>query len=142
MKPLTFRKNIKKGFCSVAFCKNKCKGKICSTCRCRKSRIEDPVRYAFNNLRNRAKQRGLLFTITLEQFRGWCSKVKYIGFAGRSSESYTIDRKHNDLGYHIDNIQVMTKGKNITKYFSYDYRTNTATVGVIKEKTNSVPDYF
>jgi hypothetical protein len=112
MKPLQLKKHITPGVCAVAYCRNKCKSKMCSTCRSRKSRLADPVRYAFNNLRNRAKQRSLIFTITLEQFREWCSKVQYIGFKGRSSSSYTIDRRYNDLGYHIDNIQVLTKQQN------------------------------
>ena len=128
MKPIELKKHITKGRCAVKNCSNRCKGKMCSTCRTRKSRLKDPERYAFNNLKNRAKQRGLIFTITLEQFRVWCVKVEYIGFKGRSSESYTVDRIHNDLGYHIDNIQVMTKQDNIRKYFSYDWRTKTATV--------------
>jgi hypothetical protein len=114
---------------------------MCSTCRCRKSRITDPVRYAYNNLKNRANQRGVLFTITLEQFRDWCHKIKYIGFAGRSSESYTIDRKYNDIGYHVDNIQVMTKSQNIKKYFSYDYRSKIAKVTTLPEEKHE-PDYF
>src|SRR5690242_8318139 len=133
MKDLRLKKNTKAGRCSVAYCNNKATGKMCSTCRSRKARMSDPVRYSFNNLRNRAKQRGLVFTITLEQFRDWCHKVKYIGFKGRSSESFTIDRIHNDLGYHIDNIQVMTKGANVKKYFSYDYRSKTAVVTPIPQ---------
>ena len=128
MDPIKYKPIIMKGKCAVLGCTNKAKGKLCSTCTCRKSRLADPVRYAFNNLKNRAKQRGVLFTITLDQFREWCTKVTYIGFAGRSSESYTIDRKHNDVGYHIDNIQVLTKRDNIIKYFSYDYRNKIAVV--------------
>jgi hypothetical protein len=138
MKPIELKKHIVRGTCAVKHCTKKCKGQLCSTCRCRKSRIEDPERYAFNNLKNRAKQRGLPFTITLDQFREWCVKVQYIGFKGRSSDSFTIDRKHNDIGYHIDNIQVMTKQANIRKYFSYDYRTKTATV--ITDTLNKVED--
>lgn len=70
----------------------------------------------------------MLFTITLDQFREWCTKVTYIGFASRASEGYTIDRKYNDIGYHLDNIQVMTKRDNIKKYFHYDYRSKAANV--------------
>lgn len=139
MKPLVFKVNITPGRCAVSGCTNKCSGKMCNTCRCRQSRINDPVRYAFNNLRNRAKQRGVIFTITLDQFRDWCTKVIYIGFAGRSSESYTIDRRYNDIGYHIDNIQVMTKGKNIKKYFSYDYRSKRAIVLTDKPAEEDLP---
>lgn len=140
MKPIVYKKHIVPGVCAVKHCTNKCSGKMCGSCRSRKSRISDPVRYAYNNLKNRANQRSVLFTITLEQFREWCCKVKYIGFAGRSSESYTIDRKYNDVGYHIDNIQVMTKSNNIKKYFSYDYRSKTATVTTLEK--DHEPNYF
>ncbi len=125
-KPLfQLKKNKAAGHCSVKYCSNKAVGSLCSTCRSRKTRMADPVRYAFNNLRNRAKQRGILFTITLEQFRQWCHKVKYVGLPGRSAESYTVDRIHNDLGYHADNIQLMTRRDNVKKYFTYDWREKT-----------------
>jgi adenine specific DNA methylase Mod len=126
MKPLTYKKNTKPGQCIVARCTNKTKGrKMCNTCRSRKCRQGDPVRYAFNNLVNHAKERGILCTITLDQFRVFCRKVKYIGFTGRSADSYTLDRRHCDLGYHIDNLQVMTNIDNVKKYFTYDWRTKT-----------------
>ncbi len=137
MKNIEYKTHVVRGICSAKYCKNKCKSKLCGTCRSRKARLADPVRYAFNNLRNRAKQRGVIFTITLAQFRDWCTKVTYIGFAGRSSESFTIDRKHNDVGYHIDNIQVLTKRDNIKKYFFYDYRSKTA---VVAEEPNVVEE--
>ena len=141
MKPLEYKTHTIKGLCEVKGCRNETGGrKLCASCRSRKARLADPVRYAFNNLRNRAQQRGVLFTITLDQFRDWCSKVTYIGFAGRSAESYTIDRKHNDVGYHIDNIQVMTKRDNILKFFTYDYRSKTAVVGTMPMKTEEPED--
>lgn len=109
--------------CATPYCRRKAShGQICSTCYSRKWRKANPIRSAWLNLRNNAKRRDVLFTITFEQFRQWCTKVKYIGFAGRNSESYTIDRIHNDIGYHIDNIQVMKKRDNVIKYFHYDYR--------------------
>lgn len=110
--------------CSTPYCRRRVtKGNLCNTCRTRKWRKENPVRSAWINLRNNAKRRGVLFTITFEQFEQWCVKVKYIGFQGRNSDSYTIDRRHNDIGYHIDNIQVLKKRDNIVKYFHYDYRS-------------------
>lgn len=128
MKELKYKERPIKGICNVKFCKRKTHGRsLCSTHRSQKVRMIDPVRYAFNNIRNRARQRNILFTITLEQFRFWCHKVKVIGFGpGRSSESYSIDRIHNDLGYHADNIQVLKKKDNVKKYFSYDWRTKQA----------------
>lgn len=128
MNTLTFKKNPKQGICHVAHCANRTTGKttLCSTCRSKKCRKADPVRYAYNNLKNHAEARGILFTITLPQFREFCRKVNYIGFKGRSAESYTIDRRHEDVGYHIDNIQVLTNSNNVKKYFSYDWRNKTA----------------
>lgn len=117
MQPLQYKKYITPGFCSVRKCHNRCAGKLCSTHRSTKSRLADPVRYAFNNLRNRAKQRNKLFTITLDQFREWCYKYEYIDYKGIKSESYTVDRIYEDLGYHADNIQPKQKGDNIRKYF-------------------------
>ena len=104
--------------------------------------MSDPVKYAFLNLRTNAKRRNILFTITLEQFREWCSKVTYIGFAGRRSTSYTIDRRHNDIGYHIDNIEVMEKGENVRKFFYYDYRSKHTSFMVHKEVASTEEDYF
>jgi hypothetical protein len=95
--------------CSTPYCRRKATGSLCKTCQSRKWRKDNPVRSAWLNLRNNAKRRGVLFTITFEQFEKWCVKVKYIGFAGRNSDSFTIDRRHNGIGYHIDNIQVMSK---------------------------------
>jgi hypothetical protein len=109
--------------CQTAYCRNQIKtGTHCSTCRYKKWREKNPVKYAYLNLKHNAKKRDILFTITFEEFKQWCSKVKYIGFTGRSAESLTIDRRHNDIGYHIDNIQVMEKSKNIKKFFYYDWR--------------------
>lgn len=121
MKPLTIKKHTKPGECQISGCRNATSGrKMCSTCRARKTRQADPVRYAYNNLKNRAKQRGILFTITLQQFREFCIKTQYIDNKGRASESFTIDRIHDDIGYHADNIQVLTSRENILKYKRYD----------------------
>lgn len=129
MKPLQYKKYPTHGFCHVKYCHKRTKGrKLCSTHRSQKCRQADPVKAAFNALRNNAKRRDILFTITLDQFRDWCVKVSYIGHKGRAATSYTVDRIHNDIGYHIDNIKVLTKSENVKKYFSYDYRSGTAVV--------------
>ncbi len=141
---MELRKNIKPGICAAKYCNHKVNGtRLCSTCRSKKCRENDPVKYAFTALKNNAKRRNILFTITLEQFREWCSKVIYIGHAGRASESYTIDRRHNDIGYHIDNIKVMKKGDNVKKYFYYDYRTKLTAYSTIQpEQAQQVENYF
>lgn len=142
MKPLQYKKHIVKGVCAVKNCTNDAQGKLCSTCRSRKSRLADPVRYAFNNLKNRAKQRGKIFTITLVQFREFCHGVTYIGFAGRSAKSYSIDRIKEECGYHIDNIQVKQLGDNVKKYFQYDFLTKTAKVIEYKIPVKTGTDPF
>lgn len=134
MKPIAIKKNVRKGECQASGCRNKTHGsKLCSTCRCRKSRLADPYKYAYNNLKNRAKQRGILFTITPEQFREFCIKTKYIDYKDRESDGLTIDRIHNGLGYHLDNIRVLTKRDNVVKYIRYDSRLKKAVEAVIEE---------
>lgn len=138
MKPLEYKKNPQKGECYILRCRNKPKGgrKLCSTCSSRKTRLEDPVKYAFITKKNHAKEKGILFTITLPQWRDWCSKVEYVGFTGHTRESYDCDRRYNDIGYHIDNIQVLKKVDNIKKYFYYDYRTKAVRFERAEPKTD------
>lgn len=124
MRELKHKKHITKGICAALRCNNRCGNRtLCSTHRSQLCRQRDAVRYAYNNMRNRARRKNIPCTITLEQFRLWCHKVTYIGFKGRSPEGWTIDRKYNDVGYHIDNIQAMQNQDNVKKYFTYDWRT-------------------
>lgn len=122
MKPVQYKQNPQPGRCSAVNCTNATPHTLCGTCRSRKSRLSDPVRYSFNNLVNHAKARNIICTITLEQFRQWAVKVDYTGMYGRGKNSFDIDRRYNDLGYHIDNIQKIEKVNNIKKYFYYDWR--------------------
>lgn len=143
MKPLAFKKHIIPGVCAVSRCTRKTHGRaLCSTHRSQKCRLQDPVKYAWQNLKTNAKRRNIPFTITLEQFRQWCHRVTYIGFSGRSADSWTVDRIHNDIGYHIDNIQVLQNKNNIKKYFTYDWRSRTVIeIKQIKEQRYE-QDYF
>jgi hypothetical protein len=67
------------------------------------------------NLKNRAKQRPKEFTITLEEFRQWCMDNDF--FPGRGD---SVDRKKNEHGYHIWNIQKLPLIDNIRKYYDHD----------------------
>lgn len=114
------------GLCLNKNCNNfsKTGNAYCGTCRNRKAKMNDPIRYAYNNLKAHAKKRvfiktgeiGIPFTITLEQFRRWCRKVKYTGQYGRTVDSFDIDREEGLEGYHIWNIKKLKKLKNIEKY--------------------------
>jgi hypothetical protein len=131
----------KKPTCKTPYCRNPGPG-YCSTCRVKKWRKENPVKYAYNNLKKSAQNRNLLFTITFEDFKEWCVKVDYIGRKGRGAQAYTVDRIHNDIGYHLDNIQVMKKRDNVTKFFSYDYRTKRAYTYELPEIECNTPNPF
>ncbi len=137
MKPLLYKKNPLKGICSALYCQNRTDRTLCGSCRCRKSRLADPVRYAFNNSRNRARQRGIEFTITLEWFRQFCHKVKYIGFKNRCAEGYSLDRIKNELGYVPGNIQILTVRENVKKYFTYDYQSKHARITTVETIDNT-----
>ena len=103
-------------------CKTKrCKGKTpnnttyCSTCRSRQSRLRDLFRYSYTTCKNNAKRRGIEFTITLAYFKKFAIKTEYIGKRGITSDSYTLDRKDNNIGYVPGNLQVLTNSENASK---------------------------
>lgn len=125
-----YKKNIVSGVCQRKGCSRKAKT-LCGSCYCKKKRVDDPELYAYNNLKNHAKARGIMFTISIDQFRKFCVKTNYIGLKGRSSEGLSIDRIHNDIGYHADNIQPKTNRENIQKFFEYDYQTKRVKIGEI-----------
>lgn len=101
--------------CKNKTCKNKTEFKgYCSTCRSRRTREKDHIRYVWLNLKNRAKQRPKDFTITLDEFREWCKENNF------PEEGQSVDRKKNEHGYHIWNIEKMPLIDNIRKYYDHD----------------------
>lgn len=110
------------GQCSSYGCKNAAGGKFCGSCRSRLSRLADPMRYAYQNLKHRAKERNKEFTLTLEEFKEFCVEQHYMKGKGRTIGSYNIDRIDNEKGYTRDNIKVMDKLKNIKKYYNHDLK--------------------
>ena len=63
-------------------------------------------------IRQRARQRGLPFTITLVEFREFCQRTGYIENKGTTAESLSIDRIDHDKGYHHWNICVKSFQEN------------------------------
>lgn len=86
----------------------------CWKCRARMLKERQPATYVLNAIRGRAKQRGLPFTITLEEFKTWCAQTGYLEKRGRDPESASIDRIDHDKGYHIWNIQIKSFQENCT----------------------------
>lgn len=99
----------------TSFCTDKCITKHSPTCRSRKRRAADPIKYVYQNLKDRAKQRPKEFTITLEEFRIWCYENDFVPGRGDS-----VDRIENAEGYHLYNIQKMSLLDNIKKYHNHD----------------------
>lgn len=122
----------KKAKCLTPFCRNSSTGrKYCSTCRSRKTREADPIRYAYNTTKSNAKHRRKRFELTFEQFKAFCYKEDYIRGKGRTKESFTIDCIINELGYVEGNIRVLPLVENArkgAKYLYYDWATGYATV--------------
>jgi hypothetical protein len=86
-----------------------------------KFRTENPIKNAFNNLRQNAKRRGKQFDLTFEQFEAFCVKTEYMLGKGKTKDSFHIDRKEEHLGYTIGNIQVLTNTQNVKKSLEYRY---------------------
>lgn len=103
--------------CSTPHCRRYAiKGrKICGTCKSRKSREANPIRYAYQTLKDNAKRRGHIFKISYEYFVAFCTKTLVLHGRGRTSESYHIDKIIDELGYVEGNIQVLTNRENVLK---------------------------
>lgn len=122
----------KKTVCKTRYCKNPANhGRHCKTCISRRYRTRNPVRAAYNALKQNATRREIIFTITYEYFAQWCRRSDYMAGKGRTKESYTIDREKNELGYVPGNLQVLTNSQNARKgnrVLMYDWQSGYATV--------------
>lgn len=76
---------------------------------------KNPVRYAYSVLKNNAKRRKKDFDLTFEQFQKFCYETDILAGRGITKESFHIDRKEDDKGYTINNIQVLTNSENSKK---------------------------
>lgn len=97
-------------------------------------RSKNPVRYAYQTLKDNAKRRGKTFLISLEYFKQFCKRTDYIAGKGRMKESYSVDCIDPRKGYVEGNLQCITLSDNTKKMhsdkkiLSYDYVTGTAFV--------------
>lgn len=119
-------------------CKRRARAKnrtLCLPCKNKKHREKDPVATSYENLKFNAKRRGKVFTITLAYFRRFCYRTDYMKGKGRQSDSYTVDRIKEWLGYIPGNIQKMTNGDNVRKYLEYSWQTKEAKVIVTGKRS-------
>lgn len=103
--------------CHIPNCSKKARtgGSKCSFHNMREWRTKNPLKDAYNNLKNSARRRHKGFSITLKQFREFCEATGYLENKGTSSYSATIDRIKNSRGYHKDNIRVLPQCINASK---------------------------
>lgn len=116
--PINLNKRDKRT-CIVNRCNNRrCKGnKLCPKHKRARAKEVNPIGYTFDALKQNAKRRGHNFELTLEQFKEFCKSTGYMDGKGRRSESLSIDRIDPNLGYSIQNIQVLSLGENCRKRY-------------------------
>lgn len=118
-----FKKVKRAGRCPVLYCRRASRDphrkpslhRLCSTHAKRLSRLRDPAKALFYDMRSNAKTRGKEWSLTLEQFRGIVAQQNYLDGRGRTRECLHLDRKENHKGYHFDNIQIITCAENVIK---------------------------
>jgi hypothetical protein len=89
--------------------------KECQTCRLRKWRSKNPFLASYHHIKDRAKQRGIKFLLTKEQFKKFCDETGYLDKKGTTAESMTIDRIKNNLGYQEGNIRILSLSENVKR---------------------------
>lgn len=75
---------------------------------------------AFHALKNRAKSRGIVFSLPFNAFRRFAVATDYLNRTGNGKHCLTVDRKNNLRGYVIGNIQALTREKNREKQARVD----------------------
>lgn len=115
--PSTLARKKAEGVCRHYGCTNQARrgGSDCETCKSRKSRLANPVRYAFNMLKVSAAKRHIPFELTYEEFTEFSIKTGYVERMGRGPADLTVDRIRSSEGYRIDNIRALTYEDNVAK---------------------------
>lgn len=86
----------------------------------RSQRKNNPIKYLLNQVRYRAKQRGLPFNLVYEELEvpTHCPILGIPLFfteGKRTDNSYSIDKVDNSKGYTKDNSRIISLGANIRK---------------------------
>ncbi|AGO48294.1 endonuclease [Cellulophaga phage phi17:1] len=104
-------------YCCAYGCKNdpdQRKGMLCHKHYARLLRERSPKKVRYSQMKQKAKSRGISFTITLEWFLKFCGRTGYMS-KGRRGQNATLDRRCNLHGYHSWNIQILTNRQNASK---------------------------
>lgn len=134
---------ILKGRCQVALCSRKRSGRsgYCSTHKRRLDRIRYPEYVFFHRLKRNAVKRGIVFTITLPEFKQWCIDVDFINAKASAEKRYwSVDRIDNSKGYEVGNIQLMPTLQNVFKAWDEDFEEHPARKTWFTKKTEPEPE--
>jgi hypothetical protein len=114
---LSGRAKMAKGRCCLQNCTTKAGNRkvYCERHAHAIRKVFDPVGYIYSHRKQRAKQRGHEWSITLDNWRDWCAFNRYHELTGRTAASMSIERKDSAHGYHIWNIATLTLGQNAAK---------------------------
>ena len=85
-------------------------------------RINNPLKYSFQTLKDNAKRRGKEFKLTFNEFKKFAIKTDYLNKKGISAQAYHIDRIDEAKGYTVENIRIVTNSENVKKYIRFKYR--------------------
>lgn len=103
--------------CASTQCRNraaKCRRK-CHRCRKCEWRERHPFRSQFARLRDKARERGILFALSFADFFLFAIETEYVTRTGNERGSITVDRIINNRGYELGNIQPLTREENAIK---------------------------
>lgn len=109
--------------CKIKYCRGSRSPRdpLCGKHRHRLNKEKNPISYTFNLLKSNAKRRGKFFDLTLEQFTKFVTDSGYMAGKGKKANSLSIDRIKVELGYTLDNLQILTLSANSTKRNNEDY---------------------
>lgn len=87
----------------------------CRQCDYQHEKQAYPYQTALRELRNNAKRRKIICTLTLEEFTAFAYPVDLLVGRGRTATSLHVDRIIEELGYVAGNLQVLTCSQNSIK---------------------------
>lgn len=109
------------GLCKNPHCRRKASSgrHVCRRCRDRAYRKANPLQAVFNDRRKRARQRGIVWNLSFEEFAAFCLETNYLGLRGKTAGDMSIDRKDETLPYQAGNLQILTVSQNSRKMHAY-----------------------
>jgi hypothetical protein len=92
------------------------KDRFCPKHRSRYYKETNPVAYTYNLRKQRAKERGHEWNLSLEEFREFCEETGYIEKTGKKAGSASLDRIKAHIGYEKGNLQILPLADNTAKH--------------------------